>query len=108
MAETKKVRRVVIIVDTTLTEQMLSKVVELGAKGYNCTRCSGKGMHAISGTPFEGDGLTRIEVLANEATADKIVNYVHSVQFQQFGRYALTAYSDTVDVDVRDVTLTGE
>lgn len=108
MAETKKVRRVVVIVDNTLTEQLLEKIVELGAKGYNCTRCSGKGTHAVSGTPFQEDGLTRIEVLCNEDTGEKIVNYIHAVQFQQFGRYALSAYSDYVEVDVRDTSLTGE
>lgn len=106
MFNTNPVRRVVIIVDATLTDQFLDKVMELGAKGYNYVSCKGRGTHTITGSVFSSDELVRIEVLASEEVADAILNYIHAVQFQQFGQYALSAFSNVVEVDDRDRSFT--
>lgn len=105
MFETKTARRVVIIVDATLKDQMLEAISKLGAQGYNFTNCEGKGRHAITGDQFSSQELVRIEVISSHEVAAKILNYIHAVQFQQFGNYALTAFTDAVEVDLRDRSL---
>ena len=102
MLNTIKVRRVVIIVDATLADQFCDRVMELGAKGYNCVGCTGRGTHTITGNPFTSEDLVRIEVLTSEDVATAILNYIHAVQFQQFGQYALSAFASVVEVDERD------
>jgi len=106
MLKSNQVRRVVIIVDATLTNQFLEKVMEFGAKGYNYVSCKGRGTHTITGGPFSSNDLNRIEVLASQEVAEAILNYIHAVQFQQFGQYALSAFSNIVEVDERDRSFT--
>lgn len=108
MFETTNARRVVIIVDASLQHQIIEKVMELGARGYNTVSCGGHGTHAITGEPFRsGDELVRIEVISSFAVGAKILDYIHVVQFQQFSNYALSAYADTVEVDLRDASFSG-
>lgn len=107
MFETKTARRVTVIVDASLQDQILEKITELGARGYNYMECFGKGLHSITGDPFNSRGLVRIETITSVDVAAKIMDYLHAVQFQQFGRYALSTYMDSVEVDMRDRSLTG-
>ncbi len=107
MFETTNARRVTVIVDATLESQLLDKIVELGARGYNTIKCGGRGTHAITGDPVATGELVRIEVIASIEIGNSILDYIHTVQFRQFGRYALTAYADTVEVDRRDRSLFG-
>lgn len=107
MFETTNARRVTVIVDATLEDQLLEKFIELGARGYNTVPCGGRGTHAITGEPFRSGELVRIEIIASFDVGAAILDYIHAVQFQQFGRYPLTAYADTVEVDTRDRSLAG-
>ncbi len=105
MFETRNVRRVVVIVDSSLKDLLLEKFIELGARGYNVVDCEGRGTHAITGEPFSSSELVRIEILASVDVGAAILNYIHAVQFQQFGRYALTAFADNVEIDMRDQSI---
>ena len=105
MFETRNARRVVVIVDASLKDQMLDKFIELGARGYNTIDCGGCGTHAVTGEPYSSGELVRIEVIASVDVGAIILDYIHSVQFQQFGRYALTAFADNVEVDMRDQSM---
>ena len=107
MFETTNVRRVVVIVDATLQNQLIDKIIELGATGYNTVNCGGRGTHSLTGEPFKSGELVRIEVIASFDVGAAILDYIHAVQFQQFGRYPLTAFADTVEVDRRDRSVTG-
>jgi len=107
MLETKSARRVVIVVDFSLQDQILDKITQFGALGYNCMECSGKGQHAVTGDPFTSQELIRIEVITSCEVAAHILDYLHAVQFQQFGRYPLAVFTDSVEVDARDRSLTG-
>lgn len=105
MFETKTARRVVIIVDVALQNQIIEKIIELGARGYNCIECSGQGLHSITGDPFTSRELVRIEIVTSTKVAADIHDYIHAVQFQQFGRYPLASFTDSVEVDMRDRSL---
>lgn len=107
MFETQNARRVTVIVDASLEEQMVEKFLELGARGYNSVDCGGRGKHSLTGDHFNSGDLKRIEVISTFEVGAAILDYIHAVQFQQFGRYPLTAYADTVEVDIRDRSLIG-
>ena len=99
MSEMVEISRVVVIVDTALEKTLLSEFLKLGAKGYNCTYCSGKGRHETLEDPYTGRSRVRIEVLTRPTVAAAILEYVHR---KQFGSYPAAAFLDTVEVDSRD------
>lgn len=105
MFTTKTARRITIILDASLKTYILDKIVELGAKGYNYIECKGKGVHAITGDAYSSDQLLRVEVIATVDVGQKILDYIHAAQFAQLGKYALAAFADTVEVDLRDQSL---
>ena len=99
MPEVVKISRVVVIADTALERILLSEFLKLGAKGYNCAYCFGKGRHETIEDPYTGRSRVRIEVLTTHSVAATILEYVHR---KQFGSYPAAAYHDTVEVDARD------
>lgn len=99
MSDVVEISRVVVIADTALEKALLSEFLKLGAKGYNCTYCFGKGRHETIEDPYTGRSRVRIEVLTRPSVAAAILEYVHR---KQFGAYPVAAYLDTVEVDARD------
>jgi hypothetical protein len=99
MSELVEIGRVVVIADTALERILLSEFIKLGAKGYNCTNCFGKGRHETLEDPFTGRSRVRIEVLAKPDVALAILKYVHN---KEFGRYPVAAFMDTVKAFGRD------
>lgn len=102
MIQTKQAKRLTILIDASLKSVILDKLLELGAKGYNFCQCQGKGVHAITGDVYGGDNLLKIETVVTPETAAKILDFIHVAQFAELSNYALSAYADTVEVDVRD------
>ena len=105
MFTTKNARRVVIVTDSVLKDQFFEKIVEFGAKGYTYIECRGKTVQAASGDLFDRDELVRIEIVTTEKVAAHILDYVHATQFSQFGHYPLSAWVDTVEIDMRDESI---
>jgi hypothetical protein len=99
MPEMLEISRVVVIADTALEKVLLAEFLKLGAKGYNCAYCFGKGRHETLEDPFTGRSRVRIEVLTRPAVATSILEWVHR---KQFGSYPVAAFLDTVQVDARD------
>ena len=99
MADLTEISRVVVIADTALEKILLSEFLKLGAKGYNCSYCFGKGRHETLEDPFTGRSRVRIEVLTKPQVAQGILEYVHR---KQFGSYPVAVFMDTVQVDSRD------
>jgi hypothetical protein len=98
-SKTVEVSRLVVIADTTLEKILLTEFLKLGAKGYNCSYCFGKGRHETLEDPYTGRSRIRIEVLTCPQVAASILEYVHH---KPFGSYAIAAFLDTVEVDARD------
>ncbi len=101
MAEFVEAKRVVVIAESVLLKELISKFVELGAKGYNAVYCFGKGEHGIVDDMFSNPdrSCVRIEMITTHDVACAIMDYVHREGVQ---RYPITAFADTVDVDSRD------
>ncbi len=90
-----EVRRVTIVTETTLEKRVLEKIQALGAKGYTCNYCFGKGRHEVFEDPYTGRSLVQIVVLARPSVAEAILRYLDQNQFEPFPH---TAYMDTVVV----------
>jgi hypothetical protein len=101
MAKFVETRRVVVIAESILLKELLAKFVELGAKGYNCIYCFGKGEHGMVEDLFSSPdrSCVRIEMITTEKVAEAIMDYVHRGAME---RYPITAFSDMVEVDARD------
>lgn len=99
MAELSEVCRIVVIAASMLETKILEEIMALGAKGYNCSKCVGKGRHELAEDPFTVGSRVRIEVLTTRPVAMAILEYVHR---KQFGNYPMAAFIDTVLVDARD------
>ncbi len=95
------VKRVVVIAESVLLKELLSQFAELGAKGYNCMYCFGKGEHGMVEDMFSSPdrSCVRIEMITTPEVADAILDFVHAGSVQ---RYPITAFVDTVEVDSRD------
>jgi hypothetical protein len=101
MATMTVARRVVVITEKAIERVVLEEILKLGAKGYNCTYCFGKGEHGLVEDPFTGPehGCVRIEVITSEKVADAIMEFLHRDSVQH---YPITSFMDNVQVDARD------
>lgn len=93
------VRRVTIIADAALEKQLLDQIVKLGAKGFTCQDCRGRGEHEVFEDPWTGASRVRIETIVQPAVADQIMDYVHQPQLLN---QAVTACLETVQVSTLD------
>jgi hypothetical protein len=99
MAELTEVYRVTVIADIVLEKTFVEEFIKLGAKGYTCIHCFGKGRHEIMDDPYTGKSLVHIEVLTQPSLAEAILKFVHQPQFKM---YPLIGYMDTVKVYAQD------
>jgi len=101
MSKSVEAKRIVVIAESVLLKELLSKFVELGAKGYNCMYCFGKGEHGLVEDLYSSPdrSCVRIEMITTPKVAEAIMDYVHRGAVE---RYPITAFTDTVDVDSRD------
>ena len=60
MQELVGIGHLVVIADAVLEQRLLEAFLKLGAKGYNCHYCMGKGRHEILEDPFTGRSRVRI------------------------------------------------
>lgn len=99
MTDLVAIRRVTVVADEVLEHSLLDQFTKLGAKGYTCMDCRGKGRHVVVDSVFTV-ALVRIELLVQPDVADKIIDYLHREVFQ---KYACTVCSETVDVVRGDI-----
>jgi nitrogen regulatory protein PII len=89
-----KMKRVVIIGDSTVEHRLRAEIEALGATGYTWYPVSGKGARGIRPRHAE-PGNTKIEVIATLEVAEKIIQHVASNYFEN---YAMIAFLDDVEV----------
>jgi hypothetical protein len=93
--ELVEVRRVTVVAETVLQQKLLEQFQKLGARGYTCSYCFGKGRHEVVEDPCTGRSLVKIVILARESVATAIMRYIHTSQFES---YPAMAYMDSVVV----------
>jgi nitrogen regulatory protein P-II 2 len=87
-------KRAVIIGDSDLVFRLVKEVQELGATGYTAYTVRGEGARGVRPRHAE-PGNTKIEVIANRAVAQRILEHVAKHYFDQ---YAMIAFLDDVEV----------
>lgn len=92
-------RRVTIVTDALLEKMILEQIVRLGAKGYTCTGCRGRGEHEVFEDPFTGSTRVRIETIVQPDVAAAIMDAVHAPSLLN---QPLTACVETVEVSPLD------
>lgn len=99
MSNLTTVRRVTVIADANLEQQILAKITELGAKGYTCLECRGRGEHEIFEDPWTGASRVRIETIVRPLIAEAIMDYLHT---DELINLPVTSSMETVQVSVLD------
>lgn len=88
------IKLVTIITEHILREQLLRKLLELGAKGFSYHAVMGQGSGGVRKDVISGDNI-RVECLCDQATADKILEYVTK---HYINHYACVAWIADVSV----------
>jgi hypothetical protein len=100
MAELTKVCRVTVIAEKILEDDLIQAFLQLGAKGYTCLDCSGRGAHhQVAVNPLTGQSLVRIEVFAKPEVAHAILEHIHKVEFTN---YPVIGVLENVEAYARD------
>ena len=85
---------VTIVAEAVLEDRLLRDLQQLGVRGWTVSTARGKGSRGLRVSDWEG-GNVRIEVLANEQVADKVLDLLAE---QYFPAYAVVAWVENVQV----------
>lgn len=99
MSNLTTIRRVTVVADAKLEQQLLAKFTELGAKGHTCFECRGRGEHEVSEDPWTGATRVRIETIVRPLVAEAIMDYLHTDELMN---QPITACIESVQVSVLD------
>jgi hypothetical protein len=83
-----------IIAEEALSNSILNKMIELGAKGYTTYSVSGKGLNDVRDNPWEGENI-KIETIVSEEICNLILGYLQEKYFDQ---YAIIVFYNSVNV----------
>jgi nitrogen regulatory protein PII len=94
MSPTISKKLVTIVIESDLEHRLVKELLELGASGYTCTEARGEGSRNVRSGSLPGENV-RINVIASQKLADKIVNHIAEGYFSQ---YAVACYMTEVEV----------
>jgi MFS superfamily sulfate permease-like transporter len=94
-----RVRRVTVVADALLQEQLERAFVEQGASGYTCMPCSGAGRHDIETGQWTRDAQVRIEAVVLSDVCEAIISYL---RYEIAPLHRVTACVETVEVMRRE------
>lgn len=95
MSQLTRLYKVVVVAETAMEEEIFERAFQLGAKGYTCVYCFGRGEHPVYEDVFLTNSQVRIEIVASRQTAEAILNFT---QEEEFENRPITAYIETVEV----------
>jgi hypothetical protein len=78
MIQLHTISRITVYASEALSNNLIVRFVELGAKGYTIVESRGKGDHGTVEDLFAHSSHVRIEVLVQPAVADRIMEYLAS------------------------------
>lgn len=92
--QTITLKRITIIAERLLKEQLLRVLRESGATGYTLINVEGEGSRGVRASQWEGQNL-KIEAIVSARVADAIIEQIAARYFEH---YAVIVYSQDVDV----------
>jgi len=93
-----RLRRVTVVAESAMQDELVDKFVEYGASGYTAIPCSGAGRSTLAEGNGSATSQTRIEAVVPYAVADSIMTYLQSISRDR----RVTACLETVDVLQQD------
>jgi nitrogen regulatory protein P-II 2 len=90
----KTLKLVTVISEALISDKIIREIQHLGASGYTVTAAEGQGSRGVRASEWEGKNM-KIEVLASEAVADKILDLLAK---HYFANYAVVVYVQDVGV----------
>ena len=73
-----RLRRVTVVADEALGQQLADKFVELGASGFTAIPCSGAGRRQLAGGGGAVNSQLRVEAVVPQDVAERILDYLRS------------------------------
>ena len=92
--KTTSLKKITIIAERLLREQILNVIRSEGATGFTLTAVEGSGSRGVHATDFEGRHV-QIESIVSPAVADQILTQVEAEFLEN---YAVIAYLSDVEV----------
>lgn len=89
-----KLKRVTIISERILKDEIIELIKQKGAKGFTITDVEGEGSRGIRATEWEGKNV-KVETIVSDGTADEITKAVSDDYFEN---YAVIVYVSGVHV----------
>lgn len=89
-----KLHLITVITERLLRDDIIEKMLELGAKGYTLTDATGTGSRGIRASDWEGKNV-KIESVVSKEVADKIIAFISKEYFEN---YAVITYTHPVKV----------
>ena len=89
------IRRLTIVTDPRIEEELESRLIQLGATGYTAMPCYGMGKHDLRQPGTQPAPRIRIEIIATHQVMDQMLAYLSSEIVPQ---HFITACVETVDV----------
>lgn len=97
MLELKEIKKVILVIEVALLDIITEQLDSLGIKIHSCVYCFGKDQHDNGISDISSNqSHVKIEILANEETANLIFNYLNKVKVDS---YAVTAFIDSAFVN---------
>jgi hypothetical protein len=91
---TVALRLLTVVAEQVLADRLARAIMAAGATGYTLSPAKGRGSRDKRSTNRGGDNV-RIEVVATDATADRLL---HMLRDEWFPHYAVIAWISTVEV----------
>lgn len=91
----KRIRRLTIVTDVALEQQLVDELVKAGATGYTSIPCHGSGRRGLSENGNSPNNQVRLEVVAQAPVCDRLLGYLRR---EIMPRYPVTACVETVKV----------
>lgn len=92
--QTVPMKRVTIVGDNAVEQQIVKEIREMGGTGYTYTVVHGEGARGIRPNRWEGPNA-KIEVIVNAEVAQEILRHIAQ---KYFDHYAMIAFVDDVAV----------
>ncbi len=90
-----RLRRVTVVTDSEIQQEILNKLIELGASGYTAIPCFGAGRTALASGNGKKESQVRLEVIVPEDIANEVLNYLRA---EVASKHPVTACLETVEV----------
>ncbi|HEY0981531.1 MAG TPA: SulP family inorganic anion transporter [Schlesneria sp.] len=91
----RSMRRLTIVADALLQEQLVTKFVDLGASGYTLIPCVGAGRRLLAEASSPNPALVRIEVIVTRSVSEGLLDYLRR---DIFNEHHVTVCVENVDV----------